>query len=63
MNNLEELIKLSKIVARPWFIATVLLAILLIISICGNIYQATKGVSVTFDADNNIESTVNQTNG
>lgn len=62
MNDLEELIKLSKIVARPWFIATIILSILLTISICGNIYLATHGVSVTFDADNNIESSINQTN-
>lgn len=62
MNNLEELIKLSKTVARPWFIATIILSVLLTISVCGNIYQATKGVSVTFDADNNIESSINQTN-
>lgn len=63
MNDLEELIKLSKIVARPWFIATIVLLFLLILSICGNIYQATKGVDVTFDANSNIESSINQTNG
>lgn len=63
MSDIEELIKLSKIVARPWFIATVLLAILLIVSICGNIYQATKGVDISFDANSNIESSINQTNG
>lgn len=63
MNDLEELIKLSRIVARPWFIATITLSILLALSICGNIYLATHGVEISFDADNNIESTVNQTNG
>lgn len=63
MSDIEELIRLSKIVARPWFIATIVLSVLLSVSIYANIHLATKGVSVTFDADNNIESTVNQTNG
>lgn len=62
MKDIEELIKLSKIVARPWFIATITLSVLLTISICGNIYLATHGVEISFDANNNIESNVNQTN-
>lgn len=36
MNELEKLIALSKVVAKPWVIATWVLAILLGLSVAGN---------------------------
>jgi NADH:ubiquinone oxidoreductase subunit 6 (subunit J) len=60
--DLEQLIKLSKAVAKPYVIAVGILSILLLISICGNIYMATQGTEVSFQADNNIETLINQEN-
>ena len=34
----DKLITLAKLIARPWFIATWVLAVLLVLSVCGNIY-------------------------
>lgn len=60
--DLEQLIKLSKTVAKPYVIAVGILSILLLISVCGNIYMATQGTEVSFQADNNIETLINQEN-
>lgn len=60
--DLEQLIKLSKTVAKPYIIAVGILSVLLLISVCGNIYMATQGVNVSFQADNNVETFVNQEN-
>lgn len=60
--DLEQLIKLSKTVAKPYIIAVGILSALLLISVCGNIYMATQGVDVSFQADNNVETFVNQEN-
>ena len=62
-NDLENLITLAKLVARPWVIATYVLAGLLALSVAGNVYLATHGTEITIDADNNIESNINQSNG
>lgn len=58
--DLEKLIELSKIVAKPWVNATYILAFLLILSICGNIYLVTKGFVISIEADDNVESYINQ---
>ncbi len=56
--DLEQLIKLSKAVARPYVWAVGILSILLFGSICGNIYQATKERNITIEQEN-IESNDN----
>lgn len=60
--DLEQLIKLSKAVAKPYVIAVGILSVLLFLAVCGNIYQAVQGVDVSFQADNNVETFVNQEN-
>ena len=61
--ELNELIKLAKIVARPWCICTWILAVLLAVSLGVNAYLLTKGgPTITFGADENIESDIDQTN-
>lgn len=60
--DLEQLIKLSKTVAKPYIIAVGVLACLLFISVCGNIYMATQGTEVSFQADNNVETLISQEN-
>ena len=59
----DKLITLAKLIARPWFIATWVLAVLLVLSVCGNIYLAVNGTEVTIEADNNTESVVTQNKG
>ncbi len=46
MNELEKLIALSKVVAKPWVIATWVLAGLLALSVAGNIYLSLKEIPV-----------------
>ena len=55
MNDLEQLIKLSHIVARPYYIAVWVLSFLLLISLAGNVYLATieKEVVIEHTADFN----------
>lgn len=60
--DLEELIKLAHKVAAPYKFCVWLLSILLAISLAGNIYLATRSFNITFEADENIESDINQTN-
>lgn len=62
MNELEKLIALSKVVAKPWVIATWVLAILLGLSVAGNIYLSLNGVEITMAANDNTESTITQSN-
>ena len=47
MNELEKLIALSKVVAKPWVIATWVLAILLALSVAGNVYLMLNAPEVT----------------
>ena len=61
--DLEKIIELAKILARPYKITTYILAVLLIISLLGNIYLATQEVQVVLEADNNNESNVTQNQG
>ena len=61
--DLEKIIELAKILARPYKITTYILAVLLIISLLGNIYLATQEVQVVLEADNNSESNVTQNQG
>lgn len=53
MNELEKLIALSKVVARPWVIATWVLAILLALSVAGNVYLSLKEIPVYLEQRNN----------
>lgn len=58
--DLEQLIKLSKTVAKPYIIAVGILSTLLLISVGGNIYQAVRGVNVTIEqANNNSDNSIN----
>ena len=50
--DLEQLIKLSKTVAKPYVIAVGILSFLLLVSVCGNIYQATRSYDVTVEQQN-----------
>ena len=63
MNDLEKLIELSKIIAKPWVIATYVLAFLLLLSVVGNIYLSTVESEITIEADYNNASIINQTRG
>ena len=60
--DLEKIIELAKILAKPYKITAYILAVLLVISLLGNIYLATQDMIVTFDANDNIESNINQSN-
>ena len=57
--DLEKIIELAKILAKPYKITSYILAVLLIISLLGNVYLATQEVNVIVeqtntDSDNNI---------
>lgn len=63
MNDLDNLIRLAKIVAKPWCICTWVLAILLAISLGINAYLiVNSGVNLDLYADGNIESDISQHN-
>ena len=61
--DLEKIIELAKILAKPYKITSYILAVLLVLSLCGNIYLATQEVSVVIEADGNNESNITQTQG
>jgi hypothetical protein len=61
--DLEKIIELAKILAKPYKITSYILAVLLVISLLGNIYLATQEVEVVLEADQNTDSVVNQTQG
>lgn len=50
--DLEKIIELAKILAKPYKMTTYILAVLLVISILGNIYLATQNVDIVLDQDN-----------
>lgn len=58
----DKLITLAKLIARPWFIATWILAGLLVLSVIGNIYLATQKVEITIDSDANFTDSDNNIN-
>lgn len=65
--NLEKIIEISHKIADPyiksaeaWKFTAQLLALLLFLSVCGNIYLSVRGVEISFDADENIESDISQ---
>lgn len=60
MNDLEELIRLSHVVAKPYFIATWGLLGLLVFSLYLNYKLATRENVITVDADANNQSFVEQ---
>ena len=62
MNELEDLIRLAHVVARPYLIAVWVLSVLLLLSVGANVYLATVENVITIDADNNVESYVEQSN-
>lgn len=63
MNDLDKLITLAKIVAKPWVIATYVLSTLLGLSVCGNIYLATQSYDIVVEQDNNFSNyNVNKNN-
>lgn len=62
-NDLDNLIRLAKIVARPWCVCTWILAFLLCCSIGVNAWLIVKGGPIiTFGADYNVESDIEQNN-
>lgn len=59
----EKLITLAKLIAKPWVIATWVLAGLLALSVIANVYMVTHGTEVIIEndadftnSDNNINS-------
>lgn len=60
--DLEKIIELAKEIARPYKITTYILAVLLVLSICGNIYLATDTNYITIEAADNTSSNVTQSN-
>ena len=55
MNDLEELIRLSHIVARPYYIAVWVLSLLLVLSVAGNVYLATVENEVIIEHNGNFD--------
>ena len=47
--DLEKIIELAKILAKPYKITTYILAVLLILSLSANIYLATQEVEIVVD--------------
>ena len=63
MNDLDDLIRMAKMVAKPWCVCTWILAILLVISLGVNAYLIINGgVNLDLYAESNIESDITQHN-
>lgn len=60
MNDLENLIKLAHVVARPWKISVCILGLLLAISMYANYKMAIKENVITIDADADHQSEITQ---
>lgn len=60
MNDLEELIRLARIVSKPYLIAVWVLSGLLLLSVGANVYLATVENEFIIDADADHNSFVNQ---
>ena len=65
--NLEKIIEVSHKIADPyvksaeaWKFTCKILAFLLVLSVSANVYLATREVEITFDANDNVESSVYQ---
>ena len=56
--DLEKIIELAKILAKPYKITSYILAVLLVISLLGNVYLATQEISVVVE-QHNTESDFN----
>lgn len=56
--DLQELIKLAKTISKPYVWAVGILSALLLLSVGGNIYMATKKQNITIEQEN-IESDFN----
>ena len=59
-NELEKLIRLAHVVAKPYLIAVWVLSILLLLSVGANVYLATVENEFIIDADADHNSFVNQ---
>ena len=60
--DLEKIIDIAKMLAKPWQIATYVLSLLLLLSVLGNIYLATVENEIILEADYNTDSFINQDN-
>lgn len=60
--ELEKLIELAHKVAAPYKFCVWVLSVLLVFSLALNAYLASKEFNITFDADENSESEIIQTN-
>lgn len=54
MNDLENLIKMANIVAKPWKMSVAILSVLLLLSVGANVYLATIENEVIIEQDNNF---------
>lgn len=53
-NDLEKLIRLAHVVAKPYLIAVWVLSVLLLLSVGANVYLATVENEVIIEQDNNF---------
>lgn len=60
---IERLLEVNEKRSKAADVKFYIAAGLLLISLLGNIYQATQTSEIVFGADNNIESSINQSNG
>ena len=60
---IERLLEVNEKRSKAADIKFYIAAGLLLLSLAGNIYQATQTSEVVIDADSNIESSINQSNG
>ncbi len=60
MNNIDEEDKIFDKLAKSYIFIIKLLSFLLILSIIGNIYLTTKQINITFSANKNTSSNIEQ---
>lgn len=54
MSETKAIVECAKEIAKPWSIVCYLLAGLLLVSVIGNIYQATRKHDITIEQDNTV---------
>ena len=62
MNDLENLIKMANIVAKPWKISVAILSVLLLLSVGANVYLATIENEVIIEHNTDFNNSDNNDN-
>lgn len=58
--DLEKIIEIAKIIAKPYKVTTIIFAVLLLVSILANVYLLSQPAVIELSANENNQSMVSQ---